>query len=146
MKKFFLYGIGITFLVFFNLGYVFHDLLMGDWFHSKIGHISREHYIIPLIGLGYFLYCAIQTILFPIFYEYASRHWQWSIGKSGIIIGLLLGFTWDALEGGLIEYATMTIPFESFLLDSTYHTLEGGALGLVLAWIYRRWGKVSEFE
>ena len=40
----------------------------------------------------------------------------------------------------------MTIPFESILLASTYHTMKGGALGLVLAWIYRRWGKVSEFE
>jgi hypothetical protein len=140
MKKFFLYGLGITFIVFFNVGYVFHDLIMGNWFHTKIGHVTREQYIIPLIGLAYFTYCAIQTFLFPIFYDYSSRHWNWSIRKSGIWFGLLIGFTWDALEGGLIEYATMPIPIESFLIDSTYHTIEGGLLGLILAIVYKKWG------
>jgi hypothetical protein len=112
---------------------------MGEWFHEKIGHITREHYIIPLIGVSYFLYCAIQTFLFPIFFEYASKHWNWTATKSGIMFGLLIGFTWDALEGGLIEFATMPIPLESFILDSIFHTLEGGMLGFILAKVYNKW-------
>lgn len=138
MKKFLIIGLVVSFVLFFNIGYLFHDLIFGAWFHQKIGHIAREEYIIPLIALGYFLYCLIQTFLFPIFYEYSSRHWDYSPAKSGLLFGLLLGFTWDALEGGLIEYATLSIPFESFLLDSSYHTIEGGAIGLLLSVIYRK--------
>ena len=146
MKRFFIYGLIITFVVFFNLGYLFHDLLLGNWFHSRIGHITREHYLIPLIGISYFVYCAIQTFLFPIFYEYSSNNWNWSLYKSGFRFGLLIGFTWDALEGGLIEYATMPIPIESFIVDSTFHTLEGGFLGLILAWVYTKCGQSITVE
>lgn len=137
-NKYLITGTLVTFLVAFNLGYVFHDLTMGNWFHEKIGHITREEYIIPVIGLAYLLYCLIQTFLFPIFYEFASNHWKWERMKTGLLFGLLIGFTWDALEGGIIEYATMPIPFESFLVDSSYHTIEGGLIGVMLGLIHKR--------
>ena len=39
-----------VFMVIFNLGYVFHDLLLGEWFHQQ-QPFAREHYIIPYIAL-----------------------------------------------------------------------------------------------
>ncbi|MEM7367712.1 MAG: hypothetical protein AAF587_03855 [Bacteroidota bacterium] len=138
MQRYLVIGSITAFVIFFNLGYVFHDLIFGNWFHERIGHITREHYLIPVIGIAYFLYCVIQTFLFPIFQEYSSRHWKWSPSRTGLVFGGLIGFTWDALEGGIIEYATMPIPFESVLLDSSYHTIEGALLGGCLSWIYRK--------
>jgi hypothetical protein len=138
MKKYYLIGIPITFLFIFNLGYVFHDLLMGNWLHEKEALISREEYIIPAIALAFFLYSCIQAFLLPIFYYYAKAHYQWSIYKTSIIFGGLIGFLWDALQGGIIEYATFKMPLEVVFVDSSYHTIEGIFAALILAFFYSK--------
>jgi hypothetical protein len=118
--------------------------LHGDWFHEKIGDISRDQYIIPVIAIAFLLYTIIQAYLFPIFYSYTSTHYRWSPIKTGIIFGGLLGFLWDGLQGGMIEYATMHMPFEVFVVDSTYHVFEGCLAGGILAVVYKRSVRSSE--
>jgi hypothetical protein len=51
MKRYFLIGGLVTFAVIFNLGYVFHEIIIGNFFREHIGSIQRETYIIPLIAL-----------------------------------------------------------------------------------------------
>jgi hypothetical protein len=141
MKKYFLIGIPITFAVIFNLGYVFHDLLMGSWLHEKEAAISREHYIIPVIALVFFLYVIIQAYLLPIFYYYSKAHYNWGIYKTALVFGALIGFLWDALQGGLIEYATFNLPIEVVIVDSSYHIFEGICTALILAFSYSKYYK-----
>ncbi len=56
MKKYYLIGGLTTFVILFNLGYVFHEIIMGDFFREHIGAIQREVYIIPLIALVFILF------------------------------------------------------------------------------------------
>lgn len=124
-----------AFMVIFNLGYVFHELLLHEWFQGQLRGVAREEYIVPLVALAFAIYCVILAYLYPMF---RRAHPSWSAARAGIVFGLLMGLLWDGLQGGLIEYATMRITFASFALDSSYHTLEGGLAGAIVAAVYRR--------
>ena len=126
---------GGIFMVTFNLGYVFHDVLFGPWFH-EMQPFSREHYIVPLIAAAFATYALIFAHLFPIYRaHYRSR----SVWRVGVQFGLLMGVLFDALQGGIIEVATFPIPFEVFLLDSGYHVfVEGTLSGLIAAAVARK--------
>lgn len=123
------------FIVIFNLGYVFHDLLFGAWFH-EMQPFAREHYIIPMIAAAFAAYSMVLAHLFPIYRaHYATR----SIWAVGLQFGILMGFVWDALQGGIIEVATFPVPLSVFLLDSGYHTfVEGSIAGLIAAAVHSR--------
>ncbi len=60
MKKYYLIGIISTYIIVFNLGYVFHDLLMGEWFHEKEALIMRDAIIVPAVAVAFIFYVAIQ--------------------------------------------------------------------------------------
>jgi hypothetical protein len=139
MKKYYYIGIPVTFLLVFNLGYVFHDLLLGDWLHEKEKAISRTEYIIPAIALAFFLYSVIQAILLPIFHFYTQAKYGWGVYKTALLFGLLIGFLWDALQGGIIEYATFNMPIEVVFVDSSFHILEGAYTALILAFFYTKY-------
>lgn len=124
------------FIVLFNLGYVFHDLLFGAWFHERIP-FAREHYVIPYIGLAFAVYGLIVAYLFP---AYQSFHPTRSVWSNGLRFGLLMGVLFDALQGGIIEVATFEgMSLEVFALDTSYHVLIEGVLGgLIAAAVYGR--------
>lgn len=138
MKKYYLVGILVTFIIIFNLGYVFHELIMGDFFKAHIGSIQRQEYIIPLIALAFILYISFQAYFLPIYFEYTSKKYNWGIGKTAIVFGALIGFLWDSLQGGIIEVATFKMDSIVFWYDSSYHTLEGIFTALILAFFYNR--------
>jgi hypothetical protein len=138
MKKYYLLGGFVTFVVIFNLGYVFHEIIMGDFFKEHIGAIQREVYNIPLIAIAFILYIAFQAYFLPIYFEYSSKKYHWGLTKTAIIFGALVGFFWDGLQGGIIEVATLKMPMIVFWYDSGYHTLEGVLTALLLAFFYKK--------
>lgn len=138
MKKYYLVGIPVTFLLVFNFGYVFHDLLMGSWLHQKEAAISRTEYIIPAIALAFLFYTVIQSFLLTVFHFFAKSKYQWGIYKTALFFGGLIGFLWDALQGGLIEYATFNMPLEVVFVDSSFHIIEGMYTALTLAFFYKK--------
>lgn len=139
MNKYYLVGGLVAFLLIFNLGYVFHEIIMGDFFKSTIGPLQREPYIIPLIAVAFILYTAFQAYFLPIYFEYASKNYHWGLTKTAIIFGALTGFFWDGLQGGIIEVATFKMPLIVFWYDSAYHTIEGMATALVLSFFFRKY-------
>lgn len=139
MKKYFIIGGLAGFIVIFNLGYVFHEILMGDFFKRNIGPIQRDPYIIPLIALAFILYTMFQAYFLPIYYGFARNRYGWSLTRTAIIFGALIGFFWDGLQGGMIEIATFKMPPVVFFVDSGYHTLEGILMALILAFFYRKY-------
>ena len=139
MKKYFWYGGIVAFLVIFNLGYVFHEIIAFDFFKETIGEIQREKYIIPVIALAFVLYTLFQAYFLPIFYKHSLEHYGWSLRKSALIFGAVIGFLWDGLQGGMIEVATFKMPGIVFWVDSGYHTLEGIITALILAYFYKKY-------
>jgi hypothetical protein len=138
MKKYFLVGGTVAFVVIFNLGYVFHEIVMGDFFKDTIGGIQRQEYIIPLIAVAFILYTVFQAYMLPIYYSYCSAKYGWRLMRTAVVFGAMVGFLWDGLQGGIIEVATFQMPMIVFLYDSSYHTLEGIVTALILAFFYRR--------
>ncbi len=139
MKKYMLIGGVLTFLVIFNLGYVFHELVMGDFFKRTIGPIQREVYIIPVIALAFIFYIAFQLYFLPIYYKYAHAKYQWTLKGTAVVFGAIVGFFWDGLQGGMIEVATFKMPAIVFWVDSGYHTFEGVVTALLLAFFYKKY-------
>jgi hypothetical protein len=139
MKKYSLIGGSVTFLVIFNLGYVFHEILMGDFFKRTIGPIQRETYIIPLIAIAFILYTVFQVYFLPIYYQYTREKYHWTLTKTSVIFGAIIGFFWDGLQGGMIEVATFKMPAIVFWVDSGYHTGEGILTALILAFFYKKY-------
>ena len=137
MKKYYMAGGLCTFAVIFNLGYVFHEIIMGGFFKEHIGGIQREEYIIPLIALAFMLYIAFQAYFLPVYLEYTSKKYHWGLIKTSIVFGALIGFFWDGLQGGMIEVATFRMPAVVFWVDSTYHTFEGIGTALCLSYFYK---------
>jgi hypothetical protein len=141
MKKYFIIGSVVSFVVIFNAGYVFHELIMGDFFRRTIGPIQREPYIIPLIALAFILYTLFQAYFFPVYYAHTREKYGWSLPKTAIIFGAIVGFFWDGLQGGMIEVATFKMPAIVFWVDSGYHTLEGVCMALILSFFYKKYVK-----
>jgi hypothetical protein len=56
---------------------------------------------------------------------------------TGALLGLFCGFLWDSLQGGIIEYATYNVTLPAMLVDSAYHTIEGGLAGSIIGFFYR---------
>ena|ERR1041385_6984434 len=143
MKKYYFIGGLVTFFVIFNLGYVFHELVMGNFFKTHIGVLQRDSYIIPLIAVAFICYVAFQAYLLPVYIEYTRQHYGWGVTKTAIIFGAIVGFIWDGLQGGIIEVATFKMPIIVFWYDSGYHTAEGILTSLLLATFYHRFVKSS---
>lgn len=139
MKKYYLIGGATAFVVIFNLGYVFHEILMGDFFRREIGTMQRDPYIIPLIALAFILYTIFQSYFFPIYYSYTRQKYNWSLTKTAIVFGSIVGFFWDGLQGGMIEVATFKMPGIVFWVDSGYHTFEGVLMSLILSFFYKKY-------
>ena len=142
MRKYYLYGGLTAFVIIFNLGYVFHEIIAGSFFKEQIGPIQREEYIIPLIALAFILYTMFQLYFLPIYFEYTKRTYHWSLTKTAVVFGAIIGFFWDGLQGGMIEVATFKMPGIVFWVDTSYHTAEGVVMALILSYFYKRFGFV----
>jgi hypothetical protein len=136
-KKFLAASTTILFLVLFNVGYIFHEPLMGEWFHIQESSIARDQFIIPFIAIAFLTYSFLLSYFYAIYVHYyssGSRVW------TAVRFGILMGILWDALQGGIIEVATLNMPFIVFVIDSGYHVLiEGTIAGLVLALVSKKW-------
>lgn len=138
MLKYFLIGVPATFLVIFNLAYVFHEFIAKKFFVKTIGPIEREKAIVPLLAFAFVIYCSIQAYLLHIFYFFAHINYGWGLTQTALVFGLLMGFFWEGLQGGIIEVATFKMPGKVFWVDSSYHFLEGGLTALVLSFFYAK--------
>jgi hypothetical protein len=136
-RKFFAIAAATLFVVLFNIGYVFHELVAGPWLMRQEAAIAREQFVIPLIALAFVAYSLVLAYLFPIYLHYYASA---PVVTTAVRFGVLMGFVWDALQGGIIEVATFNMPFMVFVVDSGYHVLvEGPIAGLVLGFVARKW-------
>ena len=88
------------------------------------------------------LYVAILVYLYPIFLTY-YQHRCHPIAF-GSWMGGLMGFLWDSFQGGLIEVATFRMPASVFLVDSSYHTVEGVLAGTLIAMVFAKMNPGAE--
>jgi hypothetical protein len=137
MNKRLVVGGVVAFLVIFNLGYVFHEIVAASFFKASFGPgVQRAAYVVPVIALAFVIYVTLMALAYPVAYAYFAERRGWSRLATGAILGLFCGFLWDALQGGIIEYATYNVALGAMLVDSAYHTLEGVVCGSILGAFY----------
>jgi hypothetical protein len=133
MSKRLVVGAVVAFVVIFNLGYLFHEVVFADFLKANLGPgVQRQRYIIPVIALAFAVYVALMALVYPVFHLFFVVHRGWSRLATGAALGLFCGFLWDALQGGIIEYATYNVSLAAMLVDSTYHLLEGALAGSII--------------
>jgi hypothetical protein len=138
MNQRLLLGACVAFVVIFNLGYVFHELVAAAFFKASFGPgVQRTSYVIPVIFLAFVLYVTLVALAFPVVFAYFVTGRGWSKLGAGALLGAYCGFLWDALQGGIIEYATYNVALGAMLVDSAYHLAEGILCGLIIAAFYR---------
>jgi hypothetical protein len=138
MNKRLVLGGVLAFVVIFNLGYLFHEVVFAAFFKAHFGPgVQRDHYVIPVIALAFAIYVALIALAYPVAHAYLAERRGWSRVATGALLGLYCGFLWDALQGGLIEFATYNVALSAMLVDSTYHALEGVLAGAIVGALYR---------
>jgi len=78
-----------------------------------------------------------RDLAYPVVYAYFVEARGWSRIAAGALLGVFCGFLWDALQGGMIEYATYNVSLAAMLVDSAYHTAEGALAGTILGAVYK---------
>jgi hypothetical protein len=138
MNKRLIVGAVVAFAVIFNLGYVFHEMVAADFFKANLGPgVQRAHYIVPVIALAFAIYVTLIALAYPVAHAFFSERRGWSRLATGVVLGLYCGFLWDALQGGIIEFATYNVSLAAMLVDSAYHLVEGGLAGAIIGGLYR---------
>jgi hypothetical protein len=138
LNKRLLLGAFLAFVVIFNLGYVFHEIVAADFLMAGFGAgVQRAQYLIPVIALAFAIYVALLALAYPVVHLYFAERRGWSRVATGALLGLFCGFLWDALQGGIIEYATYNVSLAAMLVDSVYHTAEGTLAGSIIGAVYR---------
>jgi hypothetical protein len=131
-------GAAAAFVVIFNLGYVFHEVALASFFRAAFGPgVQRASYDIPVIALAFAIYVTLLALAYPVAHLFFAERRGWTRLQTGALLGLFCGFLWDAVQGGLIEYATYNVSLRAMLVDSAYHTLEGVLAGAIIGAIYR---------
>ena len=131
-------GAALAFVVIFNLGYVFHEVLAADFFKTSFAPgMQRAEYLVPVIALAFAIYVTLMALAYPVFHLYFAEHRGWSKVATGAVLGLFCGVLWDSLQGGIIEYATYHVQLSAMLLDSSYHAVEGVLAGTLIGLLYR---------
>jgi hypothetical protein len=137
MTRRLIFGAIVAFLVIFNLGYVFHEIVAAGFLKAGFGPgVQRTEYIVPVIALAFAIYVTLMAIAYPVAHLYLSERRGWSKVATGAVLGLYCGVLWDALQGGIIEYATYHVSLAAMLVDSSYHALEGVLCGAILGLFY----------
>jgi len=138
MNKRLVLGGSVAFIVIFNLGYVFHEIVCAGFFKASFGPgVQRDGYIVPVIALAFAIYVTLLCLAYPVAHLYFTEKRGWSRVATGAVLGLFCGFLWDALQGGIIEYATYHVALGAMLVDSAYHTLEGVLAGSIVGALYK---------
>jgi hypothetical protein len=138
MNKRLVLGAAVAFTLIFNLGYVFHEFVAAAFLKENFGPgVQRASYVIPAIFVAFVLYVTLMALAFPVAHLYFSERRGWSKLATGAVLGAYCGFLWDALQGGIIEYATYNVSLAAMLVDSSYHLVEGVLCGVILGAFYR---------
>ena len=138
MNKRLVLGAVAAWVVIFNLGYVFHEIVAAGFIKAGLGAgVQRAEYLIPVIALAFAIDVALMALAYPVAHLYFSVQRGWSKVATGAVLGLFCGFLWDALQGGIIEYATYNVSLGAMLLDSAWHTVEGALAGSIIGALYR---------
>ncbi len=128
-----LIGAVLAFAVMFPLAYLWHAVLMADFYQSntgEIGAVDRETPKIFFIGLGYLSLSLVMAYIYPKGAEGDSHI------MDGIKFGAIMGFLWIVPLSSVLYGATLITSKTLVFGDGLYHIVEGAIGGALIAMVY----------
>ena len=119
----------VGFVVMFVLGFLWHSVIMTDFYQEQYKDVWRADTKIPFIVLGYLVLALLMAYLYPVGYKGGSP------AAEGIRFGILIGLLW-VLPHGLVSHATENITLTGIIVDAIWHVVEEGAGGIAVAMVY----------
>ncbi len=120
-----------AFVVMFMLSFIWHEVLMGDYYAQILASVARAEPNLVLIGAGYLITAMVMAYVYPIGYKGGS-----GVGEGlrfGAVIGLLWWLPANVVLAGVYE-TTLT----SGLVDGAWHIVEGAGGGIVIGMLHAR--------
>ena len=128
-----LIGAVVAFAVMFLLSYLWHVVLMADFYQSntgEVGAVDRETPMFFYIGLGYLSLCLVMAYIYPKGAEGDSHI------MDGIKFGAIMGFLWIVPLSSVLYGATIITSKTLVFGDGLYHIVEGAIGGALIAMVY----------
>jgi len=113
----------------FLLSFLWHVLLMNDFYAATSPAPMREVPAFWAVILAYLVVGAIMAYMYP------KGHEGGSPVAEGLKFGIIIGVLWW-FPTNLVLYGAMEGPFTLVLVDSAWHLVEQGVSGAVLGLVY----------
>lgn len=113
------------------LSYIWHDLLMLDFYKDNMRLIFRLDVKFEWVVAGYVLLGLLMAYIFPLGFKGGKPI------NEGIRFGVLMGLV-AFLPSQLVLYGLANIDLNAALVESAWHVVEQGVGGLVIALAYDR--------
>ena len=120
-----------AFVAMFVLSYLWHAVIMADYYAANTTELARDELIVPLIAAGYVVLAVVMAYMYPLGYKGGAPMLEGF--RFGAVVGVLV---W--LSTGLVYTAIWNYPLSTALVDSAWHVVEEGLGGLVIAMVYAR--------
>lgn len=128
-----LIGALVASAVMFLLGFLWHTVLMTDFYQSssgEVGAVDRENPMVFYIGLGYLSLGLVMAYIYPKGAE-GDNHIM-----DGIKFGVIMGFLWIVPHSSVLYGATIVTSKTAVFVDGLYHMVEGAIGGILIAMVY----------
>ena len=116
-------------VVTFLLGGFWHTWLMADFYETHAAALARPEPNVMMVALGSLVIAVLMAYTYPIGYKGGSAV------KEGFRFGALVGLIW-VLPVSLIFSGVWNYPLVAVIVDSAWHIVEQGVVGIVIALIY----------
>ena len=120
-----------AFAVMFPLSFIWHEVLMGDYYAEILASVARAEPNLVLIGGGYLITAVVMAYVYPIGYKGGS-----GVGE-GLRFGALIGLLWW-LPANVVLAGVYETTLVSGLVDGAWHIAEGAAGGIVIGMLHAR--------
>ena len=118
------------------LGFLWHTVIMGDFYDTHLAAVARDEPMMPFVILGYLVLALLMAYMFPLGYKGGSAVTE------GLRFGILIGLLW-ILPLQLVLHALLNTGLTGALVDAGWHVVEQGVGGIIIAMVYGE-GAVSE--
>ena len=116
------------------LSWIWHVLVMDDYFRSEFGGVMRADYDYLFIVLGYVVLALLMAYIYPLGYQSGPPE------REGLRFGVLIGLLW-VLPASLVGLGGLNLSLNGIMVDAVWHLLEQGAGGVAIASAYQRLGE-----
>ena len=121
----------VAFVAMFVLSYLWHEIIMADYYASNTPQLTRDEFIVPLIAAGYVVLAIVMAYMYPLGYKGGSAMVEGF--RFGAVVGVLV---W--LSTNLVYTAIWNYPMGTALVDSAWHVVEEGIGGMAIALVFAR--------